>query len=196
LLLFAHRVNAVEDLVRVPCHQGVEVDVRDYDGELRLAHDPLVRGPALDEFLAHYRHAGIIFNTKCDGLEAGILRLVHRYRISDYFFLDTTLPTLVSLTRQGIRHAAVRFSEYEPLELALRFAGLVDWVWVDCFNRIPLDPAAYAKLREHFKICLVSPELQLHGRGAIQEYRRLLRTIPPDAVCTDYPDDWLMEAAA
>ncbi len=172
MLLIEHRVNTVEHLRRVPATRGVEVDVRDYDGDLRLVHDPLQSGERLEDFLAHYRHALIIFNVKCDGLEGRILELVARFRIGAYFFLDVASPTFVSLARRGVRHMAARFSEYEPIEFALAFAGAVDWVWVDCFTRLPLDDATYRRLREHFRICLVSPEL------------------PIDAVCTDFCDDW------
>jgi hypothetical protein len=130
------------------------------------------------------------FNTKCDGLEPHIAALADKYGIGNYFFLDTALPTLVKLSRAGIRKAAVRLSEYEPLDFAMRFAGLVDWVWVDCFTRLALDPRSYASIRKHFRICIVSPELQGHGRAAIGTYRELLRSMPPDAVCTDFPAEW------
>jgi len=195
LQIYSHRVNTARDLARVPAQYGVEVDVRDYDGCLRLAHDPFVRGESLDEFLAGYRHGGIIFNTKCDGLEDEILRLAEKHSIRDFWFLDTALPTLVRLARAGMRQTAVRFSEYEPIEGALRFAGLADWVWVDCFTRLPLDEKIWAELKRHFKVCLVSPELQRHGRGAVATYKRMLGSMPIDGVCSDFPEDWAEDLA-
>ncbi len=191
MLVISHRVNTLQDLAGVPIDCGVEVDVRDYDGRLRLTHDAFVPGEDLEPFLESYRHSHIIFNTKCDGLEADILKLASSYSIEDFFFLDTALPTLVKLSRQGIAKAAVRFSEYEPLEFAMRFAGLVEWVWVDCFTQLPLDAKSYSTLKKHFKICIVSPELQGHGRSAIAGYRGMLQAMPPDAVCTDYPNSWI-----
>lgn len=190
MLIISHRVNTIGELAGVPVELGVEVDIRDYDGRLCLTHDSFAAGEDLDSFLAAYRHSQIIFNTKSDGLETEILRLAGKHKVENYFFLDTALPTLVKLSRRGVRKAAVRFSEYEPIELALRFAGLVEWVWIDCFTRLPLDPGTYAALREHFRICIVSPELQGHGRSAIGDYRKCLYDMPPDAVCTDYPGDW------
>jgi len=195
LQIFSHRVNTAADLALVPSRYGVEVDVRDYDGRLRLAHDPFIRGEDFDEFLTGYRHAGIIFNTKCDGLEEEILRLAEKHSIRDYWFLDTALPTLVRLANSGITRTAVRFSEYEPLEATLRFAGLAEWVWVDCFTRLPLNPRVWAELRRNFKICIVSPELQRHGRAAIEDWRRLLANMPVDGVCTDFPEDWEFSVA-
>jgi len=191
MLLIEHRVNTLAHLARVPEERGIEVDVRDYDGELRLAHDPLESGEQLETLLAEFRHALVIFNVKCDGLEGRITALAARHRIENYFFLDVANPTLVGLARRGERRAAVRFSEYEPIEFALAFAGQVDWVWVDCFTRLPLEPENYARLREHFKLCLVSPELQKHPREWIADFRARLAEMPVDAVCSDYCEDWL-----
>lgn len=191
MLLIEHRVNSIEHLHRVPPERGIEVDVRDYDGDLRLVHDPWLSGERLEDLLVAYRHALLIFNVKCDGLEDRIMKLAAQYQVQDYFFLDLANPTLVNLTRRGVRQVAVRYSEFEPLEFALAFAGKVDWVWVDCFTHLPLASETYRRLHEHFKICLVSPELQKHPRELIQSFRQQLRDMPINAVCTDYCDDWL-----
>jgi hypothetical protein len=190
MLLIEHRVNTLEHLRRVPAERGIEIDIRDYEGDLRLVHDPLQSGQRLEDLLAACRHALVIFNVKCDGLEDRVRRLAERHGIADYFFLDLANPALVNLARQGERRLAVRYSEFEPLEFALAFAGQVEWVWVDCFTRLPLSPKTYRQLRQHFKICLVSPELQKHPRAWIAAFREQLRDMPVDAVCTDYCDDW------
>lgn len=195
MLLVEHRVNTLEHLRRVPSDRGIEIDVRDHDGDLRMVHDPFLGGERLEDLLAAYDHALAIFNVKCDGLEHRILELVEQYGIRDYFFLDVASPTLVSLVRRGVRNVAVRFSEFEPVEAALAFAGLVDWVWVDCFTRLPLEPESYRRLKQHFKICLVSPELQRHPRETIRAYQAQLRQMPIDAVCTDFSELWLNENA-
>jgi hypothetical protein len=191
--LIEHRVNSVALLDRIPVDRGVEVDIRDYDGALRLVHDPLRGGERLDDFLKAFRHRLLILNVKCDGLEGRILSALEKHRIERYFFLDVANPTLVSLVRLGVRQIAVRYSEFEPIESSLAFAGKVDWVWIDCFTRLPLDQESWSRLRAHFKLCLVSPELQQHPRGMIQEFRRQLRDMPVDAVCSDYCSDWVRE---
>jgi hypothetical protein len=190
MLLIEHRVNTVEHLRRVPPDRGIEIDIRDYDGDLRLVHDPFLSGERLEDLLAAYQHAFVIFNLKCDGLVEPVSALAEQYGIQDYFFLDLANPTLVNLVRRGERRVAVRYSEYEPIEFALAFAGLADWIWVDCFTRLPLDPVSYSRLHEHFKICLVSPEMQNRPRAAIHDYWRQLRDMPIEAVCSDYCDDW------
>ena len=194
MLLIEHRVNTLAQLQRIPVERGVEVDVRDYDGDLRLVHDPFLSGERLEDFLTAYRQALIIFNVKCDGLENRILELVAKYHVNNFFFLDVANPTLVSLVHRGVRQVAVRYSEFEPIEFALAFAGKVDWVWVDCFTRLPLEADVYQRLSTHFKLCLVSPELQKHPRALIHTFREQLRGMPIDAVCSDFCDDWITSA--
>ena len=191
MLLIEHRVNTVEHLRRVPRDRGVEVDVRDGGGRLELSHDPFEGGERLDEYLRSYEHAFIVFNMKCDGLEGDVLAHARARGISDLFLLDVAAPSLVRLARAGERRLAVRFSEYEPVESALALAGRVDWVWVDCFTRLPLDPDRYALLRPHFRLCLVSPELQRHPRAEVRTYRESLASTPVDAVCSDFCEDWI-----
>jgi hypothetical protein len=191
LIIIEHRVNTIEHLRRVPSQRGIELDVRDYDGELRLAHDPLDSGERLADLLAEFRHAFVIFNLKCDGLVEPVLALAEQFGVQNFFLLDLANPTLINLARRGERRIAVRYSEFEPLEFALAFAGLVDWVWVDCFTHLPLNAESYRRLAAHFKLCLVSPEMQGHGRAEIARYRRQLQTMPLDAVCTDFCEDWL-----
>lgn len=192
MLLIDHRVNTAEHLQRVPADCGAEIDIRDYDGELRLVHDPFLSGEKLSDWLKGWKHALCIYNVKCDGLEEKIRELGQAAGVKDYFFLDCANPTLVRLARGGERNLAVRFSEFEPLEGALAFEGLASWVWVDCFSRLPFTRENYAKLKKAFKICLVSPELQKQGRGAIPRYRQQLKDlgVELDAVCTDFLDDW------
>jgi hypothetical protein len=191
MLLIDHRVNTAEHLRRVPADCGAEIDLRDYDGDLRLVHDPFLGGERFSDWLRSYRHALCIFNVKCDGLEDKILEQAQG-TVGDYFFLDCANPTLVKLVRRGERKVALRYSEFEPLEACLAFAGKADWVWVDCFTKLPFTRESYAALKRHFKLCLVSPELQKHGREAIPQYRQQLKDlgVELDAVCTDFLDDW------
>lgn len=191
LLIAEHRVNTIEHLKRIPHDRGVEVDIRDYDGALRLCHDPFVRSEEFEEYLKHYNHSMIILNVKCDGLEDYVLSLMKKYKIKNYFFLDVTNPSLIRLALRGIREVAVRYSEFEPIESALAFAGKVDWVWVDCWTYLPLDVETHKLLKKHFKIYIVSPELQGHPRSMIPSYRKQIKGLPIDAVCTDFCEDWM-----
>jgi hypothetical protein len=70
----------------------------------------------------------------------------------------------------------------------------VDWVWVDCFTKLPLTQFEAQRLQQAgFKLCLVSPELQ--GRDVATEIPALIKLlrqcgIVAEAVCTKYPDLW------
>jgi hypothetical protein len=190
LVKIAHRINTVAQLRLVPSEHGIELDLRSEGDRLILHHDPFVAGEPFEDLLAEYRHRFLILNVKAEGLEEAILALLRKYGIKDYFFLDLSLPFLIKYAKRGERNIAVRFSEYEPLDFVLRFKGLVDWVWVDCFSDLPLNPENYATLKEYFKLCLVSPELQGHPIDRIAEFRERLREMPIDAVCTKRPDLW------
>ena len=193
-LLFAHRRNTVEELRATATSYGVEVDVRTYDGELVLHHEPFSGGTPLRAWLADYAHAGLIVNVKEDGLEDAVLALLAEHGVEQFFFLDQPFPTLVKTGRRGERRCAVRVSEYEPVAQALAVAHLVDWVWVDCFTRFPLAAADVDALRTAgLRTCLVSPELQ--GRAEAAEAADLAARaadvgLAPDAVCTKRPEQW------
>lgn len=198
--LIAHRKNTLAELRASPAEYGVEVDIRSYAGDLVIHHDPFVKGESFEAWLEEYRHGTLILNVKEEGLEARLIELMKRYGLDDYFFLDQSFPFLVKWARLGERRCAVRVSEYESVETAMSLAGKVDWVWVDCFTRFPLQKEDAARLQAAgFKLCLVSPELQGRDAGTeIPQLHKLLkeREIRADAVCTKQPVLWeRLEAA-
>jgi len=185
-LFIAHRINTRAELAQVPHHFGVEIDVRDHGNRLILQHDPFSDGEDLETYLSAYRHAHIILNIKSERIEHRVLELIRRFKITNYFFLDSTFPMIHMLSNQGERNIAVRFSEFEGLDTVLAMRGKIDWVWVDCFTRLPITAESYGILKHAgFKLCLVSPELQ----GRLQDiklYRSILtkNKIDFDAICT------------
>ena len=190
MLYIAHRINTIRQLQDVPTHCGVELDLRDHGDQLVLQHDPFQTGEDFEEYLAHYRHGMMILNVKSERIEHRVLDLIRQYRVRDYFFLDCSFPMIRQLLSLGEHRVAVRFSEYEPIQSSLALAGQVEWVWIDCFTKMPLDPETYARLSEHFRLCAVSPELQGRAVETIPEYVRQLEPYPVDAVCTKCPDVW------
>ncbi len=191
MILIEHRVNTVAQLRQMPTEHGAEIDIRTFGTRLVLNHQPQQDGDSLDDFLGACRHGPLILNVKEDGLEDQILAKVDRLGIANAFFLDITIPTALRLARKAEKRFAIRFSEFEPLEYCLRFAGLAQWCWVDCFHSLPLDGETAALLRKHFKLCLVSPELEGHDPEVrIPEFKRQLAGISLDAVCTDFPQSW------
>lgn len=190
MLKIAHRVNTIEKLRTVPEEYGVELDIRYEGNNLILHHEPFTDGELFEDYLKAYKHKFIILNVKSEGIEEEVLRLIKKYSIEDYFFLDVTIPFIVKYIKKGEKRIAIRFSEYEPIEFVQKFKGLVDWVWVDCFNTLPLDNDSYEVLKKNFKLCLVSPELEGHSTDRINEFKKILADKKIDAVCTKRPELW------
>jgi len=182
----AHRINTIAELARVPVHYGVEIDVRNNGKTLILQHDPFLKGEELERYLQHYRHGTLILNIKCERTEFRALELLKRSGISDYFFLDSSFPMIHMLSSSGERRIALRYSEFEGLDTLMAMKGRVDWIWIDCFSRFPIDSESYSLLKAAgYKLCLVSPELQNRVNDIVL-YRDYLRInhIEVDAVCT------------
>lgn len=198
MILISHRRNTLEELEATPTRYGVEVDIRSHGERLIIHHDPFVEGADFLDWIAAYRHGPLILNVKEEGLERRLLEIMAARGIEDFFFLDQSFPFLIRTSRAGERRCAARVSEFEHVETALTLAGMIDWIWVDCFTRFPLDRGGYDRLKAAgFKLCLVSPELQ--GRQAeagipamAAELEALSMTM--DAVCTKRMDLW--EAAS
>ena len=192
--IIVHRRNTMAELAATPFSHGVEVDIRSSGGTLIIHHDPFAGGERFEDWIALYRHGLLILNVKEEGLEERLLDLMARHQIERFFFLDQSFPFLLRTARRGERRCAVRVSEYETIDTALNVAPLVDWAWVDCFSRLPLDPAGVQVLKAAgLKLCLVSPELQdRDAESAIPAMRREVAALgaPFDAVCTKRADLW------
>ncbi len=190
----AHRINTIEELHKLPREYGVEVDLRDFGERLVLQHDPFKDGEDFEEYLKSYNHGTMILNIKSERIEYKVLELLQKYNIKKYFFLDCTFPLIYLLSKDGEKNIALRFSEFEGIDTILSMEGKVQWVWVDCFSKFPLNNYDANRLREKgFKLCFVSPELQGRTeRSYVSEFRHEieLNGISGDAVCTKYLDLW------
>lgn len=198
MLIIRHRVNTIEELKETPKEYGVEIDIRASGKELLLSHNPINESEKYDnlkDFLKQFNHAFIIFNIKETGIENEVISLARENNIENYFLLDVEFPYLYRATRRNsLRKIAVRFSEAEPLEMALAQKGLLDWVWVDTNTLLPLNPDNFKILKQAgLKICLVCPELW--GRPEdIEKYISYMKenNINIDAVMTSlkYTKEW------
>ncbi len=193
MLILAHRRNTIEELCATPSEYGIEMDIRSYGNRLIVNHDPFVDAVDFEEWIKYFQHRTLILNIKEEGIEYRVKDIVEGHGIKDYFFLDLSFPYLIKMVKTGEGRVAVRFSEYETIETALSLAGKADWIWVDCFTKMPLTEGAYKVLSQHFKICIVSPELQGRDVEEIAEYRKILKPYKIDAVCTKRADLWLAQ---
>jgi hypothetical protein len=192
--LISHRRNTIPELLSTNRKYGVEVDIRTNGGKLIIHHDPFTNGVAFEDWLQVFEHGTLILNVKEEGLEPSLIELINKKGIDDYFFLDQSFPFLVKCSMAGEHKCAVRVSEFESMETALNLSGRVDWIWLDCFTKFPIDGVQASQLkRAGFKLCLVSPELQgrdpttqIPGLSALLEEQN----IKPDAICTKRPDIW------
>ena len=193
--IISHRVNTIALLKKIPKKFGVEVDIRSIGDALIIHHDPFIIGEVFEEWIKLYEHGTLILNVKEEGLEQRLLELMKKHQIEDFFFLDQSFPFLKKTASEGESRSAVRVSEYEDINTALSLSGMVDWVWVDCFNDFPLNLEKAEELQKAgFKLCIVSPELQ--GRGDIShilDFRSKIELlgIKGDAVCTKHADLWV-----
>lgn len=200
--LIRHRLNRISDLIALSTTKnqvfsGCEIDLRSHaeqPGHLHLSHDPWSLGDAFEDWLREYSRwqfsGPLILNTKEDGLEQRCLELLKKYSISSFFFLDTSLPSLVRWSRHSemAPHLCVRISSFEGLSGALSFKDQVEWAWVDCFQGLPLPEEEVKRVSQSFKVCLVSPELQQQGPEAISQFSHLRKWA--SAVCTKFPEIW------
>jgi hypothetical protein len=190
MIIFKHRINQIKALSQLDCQFGVEFDIRSNGEQLYINHDAFGGGDLFDDWLNHYSHAGMIVNTKCEGMEEEIIGMLHNKHIENYFFLDMSLPFMVKWMKRGFTKMAVRHSKYEPIEYTMKFAGCAEWVWVDCFDGEAADRKILEELKRHFKVCIVSPELQGYPIDLIEVFKDKWKNIELDGVCTKHPENW------
>lgn len=182
----AHRVNTIKELLNTPTEYGVEIDLRDFGEKLILQHDPFKDGECFEEYLKNYNHGTMILNIKSEGIEARVLKLIKKYAIKNYFFLDCSFPMINLLSSKGEKNIALRFSEFEGLDTIRLMSQKVDWIWIDCFTKLPITSENYKILKNlNYKLCLVSPELQ-NQNSKLEKYKMYLKkeNIKFDAICT------------
>lgn len=179
-----HRVNTRARLRSVEPAFGVEIDIRAEGSSLILNHEPFAGGESFVDFLDEYRHRLLVLNIKEAGIEEEVLRLVRARNAGDHFLLDVEFPYIYRASRAGERAIAMRYSEDESMDTVQRYAGRVDWVWIDTNTQLPLDSRIVGQLTP-FKTCLVCPERW--GRADdIPAYARMMNHLRfvPDAIMT------------
>lgn len=184
MVIVIHRLNRISDLTHLPDVYGAEIDIRADGSQLILNHDPFKGGDDFDDWLSQYHHGLLVLNIKEAGIEEEVLRRIRAHGVARYFLLDVEFPYLYRASRTGERAIAVRYSEDESIDTARKYAGKVDWLWMDVNTCLPINDAVLPILRQ-FKVCLVCPERW--GRPEdIASYRSQMAGLgfTPDAVMT------------
>ncbi|MGX5710698.1 phosphatidylinositol-specific phospholipase C/glycerophosphodiester phosphodiesterase family protein [Brucella lupini] len=209
MIVIHHRRNTVAELADTDPQFGVEIDLRNHGDEILVTHDPFItRAVLLQDWLKQYRHRFLIANVKEEGLEPRLTALLAEYGVSDFFILDESIPFIRKYALEGLPNFAVRVSELESIETALRIASYlhgenrsINWIWADSFTGMPLHPDEALALRQAgYRICIVSPELHHVNDPASYEARALryiealkepgMESSRPDMVCTKCPLLW------
>jgi glycerophosphoryl diester phosphodiesterase len=166
---------------------GVELDVRDKNGELIVSHDPSCNSEVLlfqeivqlcgryDSMLAvNVKSDGILENMKC------VLAELDRER---FFLFDMSIPETMRYLESDLP-TYMRLSEYEAYcELHEQSQG----VWLDAFQDNWWFGRSDIFLKEE-KICVVSPELHGRDKSAAWGFLKNLETKVDLYLCTDYPE--------
>ena len=181
--ILKHRVNSISDI----CTEiGLEIDIRDFNNDLVLAHDhPSIHSLRFEDFLKKISKKQLLaINVKSSEIENEIKQTLLKFNISNYFTFDWPIPSLMKALKQNLV-CAFRLSEYEK-----DIIPQCDWVWVDSFQTIWYDSDYLASLKEHgLKIALVSPELH-NRKQELEQVREIVNSVKVDAICTDMPNFW------
>ena len=193
MIIISHRVNTIEQLSKITQEYGIEIDLRSKNEKIIISHDPFKKGIYFDDWIQYYKHKLLVLNIKEDGLECEIIRILRKRKIENYFFLDQSFPAIIKSVKESEKRCAIRISEYESINTAISLRGEVDWVWIDHFNKFPINFEECKYLKDlGFKICIVSPELQNGSLNSAKELKNKLSNykIKFNAVCTKYPKIW------
>jgi len=140
---------------------GTETDVRDWNGQLVISHDPPTGQPMLLEtFLTLYKKHGdglpLALNVKADGLQKSLLSALEANNVRNYFVFDMSVPDTLLYLNLGM-NVFTRHSEYEPNPA---FYEIAKGVWMDCFEGDWMtDNDILSHLKANKQVCLVSPDL-------------------------------------
>jgi hypothetical protein len=168
---------------------GTETDLRDICGNIVISHDMPHGGEISFEellILMDGRNLPLALNIKADGMAKGIKNILERYRHTNYFTFDMSLPELVFQLRQDLPVYA-GISDIMPLA---PLADGIQGVWLDCFNS---DWYSSDKIDElvsaYLRVCIVSADL--HKRDVERQWDTIRRAenFRKDSLslCTDRP---------
>lgn len=172
---------------------GVEIDLRDREGEVVVSHDPPGKEALLaDVYFEAYRRAGtnlpLAMNIKSDGLARLLDPLLKKFGIKNYFVFDMSVPETLRYIDLGF----VVFSRQSDVEPSPTLSEFASGIWLDAFHGEWVDEASIdGHLVSGKKVCLVSPELHQRPRGPFWEKLAKFRSIQSNdlMLCTDHPGE-------
>lgn len=173
-MIIWHRVNTIEHLKSININDGVEIDVRSIKGVPYLSHFIDEDGVDFEEWLKYYNLKGtLVINVKEEGLEMIIIKLLEKYNITNYMFLDEPFWYLLNSSRKlNNKNFAIRVSKFESVETALKSRELSDWVWYDYFDNYINTDDIKKLIDAGFKVIMPAPELVNSNVSYIEELEK------------------------
>ncbi len=169
---------------------GIETDIRDFNGQLTVSHDPAVTpSVSLDDLITlHKQYPNqpyLALNIKADGLQTTLSQISAQLPPGRFAFFDMSVPQQLIYKRLSLPFLT-RISEYEDALFEAEASGY----WIDCFESNWHLPSALEHLRDDIPICLVSPEL--HGRQNHLDFWKTWINAKPNQtmICTDFPHEF------
>ena len=193
MIKILHRINTINKLKNIDKKYGVEIDLRSFQKNLILHHDPFRKGEYFKKWIKYYKHALLIINIKEEGLEESILKILKENKIKNYFFLDQSFPFLIKYSKMLNYNSAFRLSDLESIHTIKKIKKKIKWVWIDFFKNFNLKQSDIKFLNKNkIKICLVSPELKKSSHKNIKNLKKIINSkkLKIDAVCTKKPYLW------
>ena len=173
---------------------GLEIDVRDYCGELVISHDVPKSNEVFyfNKFLNLIKKYGkssrIALNIKSDGLQILLARALPTLKElnSQLYVFDMSFPETFRFYNANVS-LYTRVSEYENNTQILKMG---QGVWVDNFSGDFKQIEISLKfIKQKIRVAFVSPEL--HGRDHLPVWNILkdrgLHKYKNFEICTDYP---------
>ncbi len=182
--IIIHKINNIKSLRQIQKNFGTEIDIKSYKSKLILNHEPYKSGELLEDYLSAYKNGTLILNIKESGIEDDVINLTKKYKIKSYFLLDCEMPYIFQKIKKNFKKMAIRFSEYEPIEISKKFINKVDWIWIDTYTKLPVNFTNIKTIKK-FKSCIVCPERWGREKD-IKKYFYKMRKMNflPDSVMT------------
>ncbi len=163
---------------------GAEIDVRSYDGQVQLSHDPL----GISTYCSLNDLSDLRLPLAINLKEDGILNKLSESEIlnnnQNSFVFDGSIPQMLTAKKMGLRHA-LRISEYERST-----SWEPSFIWLDCFESDWwLQDSETLQLFSSQKVVVVSSEL--HSRNPSEMWGFLKNMMKVSnfnfGICTDKP---------
>lgn len=169
---------------------GLETDVRDVNEVLKISHDmALDSNLDFETLLKLYSlksNKYLALNIKSDGLHNEINILLKKYKVTNYFVFDMSIPDTLGYLKNEM-NVFIRQSEYEN---NLPFYKDVKGIWLDSFKNIWYNKSTILNHLSNNKIiAIVSADL--HQRDYLSHWRIIkewgIDKLENIILCTDFP---------